>query len=159
MEEQHYLSHLDEHLRDVQELKRLAQKPEILALMKQMLKPSWDASIPTESRAEQQVLEPITKQERRSYGGLLKATEEACRSFGSETYLVKDVVSRMLERRYEFMSKRKDVAVNGALKTLVGNDAVVIVEQGIGSNPTKYKNRSAATVSAGFVSNQAVLTQ
>ena len=71
-------------------------------------------------------------------GGLLKAVESACRAIPG-VFQAKQVIEHMLSSGYVFHAKDKFIAVNSALKRLIKQKKLAMVERGVGKRPSKYE--------------------
>jgi hypothetical protein len=137
------VSKIDERIRKLQELRRLASDPEMLHLLRELVDDSANrnesaAEAPAPSAAVAPVAitrEPRMRRPRK--GALIKTASRVVDTLAGE-YDFHAVMDRMREVGFQFAGK-PEVAVNGVLRKLLKRKRIVLVEEGVGRTPNKYR--------------------
>ncbi len=106
---------IDERIRKLQLLRELADDPETLGMIRQLLLGTNGTDAPV--TAKQFALRPPSSGRKR--GELLRTVEKTLNSC-TEAVTTADVVAKMAEQGFVFQSQNWRVSVNEALKTLEG---------------------------------------
>ena len=145
---------IDQQIGDLNELKRLARNPGMLAFIRQMLAVSQPTNAVAACEANRTepnrgfevstmlTIDAATQHHKATetyYRELSDAVEFAIQKFERESFAIRDVADLMIKTGYVFRAKDPRVAINGVLSKLVGKK-VEIVEPGAGKRPTIFRN-------------------
>ena len=132
------LRKLDDQIRRLQELKRIALDPEMLTLLEGLVTNNGDVSASITRQAPQT---PI--------GGknvLLQATSRAIAALPQNRFTSVYLVDQMIKSGFQFAAGNPKVAINGVLKRLAAKQEIRIVTLGRGRRATEYDRIPKATV-------------
>ena len=126
---------IDEEIRALSELKKFMAQPVTARVIERFIASRGEKN--GHSRPDPQLVFGTGPTER---GALLAATLNACREFTAGVeFTAKEVIVKMEQRGYIFKAKNKDIAVNSALKRLVGKHVLEQTQTAVGQRPAKYK--------------------
>src|SRR6059058_3331554 len=126
--ENHIVSFLDENIRDLQELKRMAANPYMVDAMRRILA-DLDGGAP------------------RTHNGLTASTLDVIRSF-DRPFTVPDIVKALKESGFEFAARKPGLAVAAPLKRLEKRGLVRMVKARVGNEPHLYEYIGSGAASA-----------
>jgi hypothetical protein len=124
------LKKIDDQIRRLQEIKRLASDPEMLTLLEGLVTKNGDVAT---SITPQAIRTPV--------GGknvLLQATRRAIAALPQNRFTSGYLVDQMIKNGFQFAAGKPNVAMNGALKRLVARQEIIIAAVGRGRRATEY---------------------
>jgi hypothetical protein len=120
---------IDEQIRRLQEAKRIAADPELMAILRSL--PAKDTSSPRPQSAKRRMTVPMRK------GTLIRAVAKIVAGY-DRRFTSADVIKTMQSEGFRFVGDPL-VAVNGALRKLTSKGQVRVARQGSGRTPHDYE--------------------
>ena len=145
------ISHVfDEELRQLTELRKMAENPRLFGLMRQLVaavegangttpKPQHNMSGGRELKAQDTLfsLKP-TKSSRFLPNGLTDVATSTIKTL-NKTFTTSTLVDAMEDTGYKFTSAKPRIAVAGVMKALIKRKQIRLIERGVGSMPHTYE--------------------
>lgn len=134
---------LDDRIRQIQELKRMALDPHLLDLMRQIVGAhNGNSRAPASKQLRITELQENTQSAEKpatySPNGLTAATFSAIERIGTR-FTIPDVVEALHRDGFKFVASKPKVAVAAPLKSFVKRGDVRLVKRGVGSEPSVYE--------------------
>lgn len=137
---------IDAEIQQLSELKRMAQNPRMLEIMRQIVGNGNQPKIGPVRKfdiSEMRSAPPLTGAEiiaerKSAPNGLSTAVGEAVKEMNG-TFTLSDIVTKLLRNEFSFVSSSPRVAVGAPVDRLIEKGLVELVERGSGSEPNKYQ--------------------
>jgi hypothetical protein len=129
------VSKIDEQIRKLHQLKKIAEDREFVDLFQEFLTTRKGDSRPS-GKAKHPVKSTLYVPRK---GSFTEAVLDACLGFGAKKFTARDIIRTLKEIDYKIEAKNPYTAVLGILKKLVDRHRLTVTEAA-GRNPYVYEN-------------------
>lgn len=132
-------SRIDARIQKLQQLKQLLADPEMAGLMRDALVSTNGTEASAQARSSKGPRRfPRAPGSRK--GDLIKTVLAVARDFETQTYTKNSVLKALVDRGFQFATRKPQVAVGGALRKLARQRKIKVTAEGEGRIPNVYSN-------------------